>query len=732
MKKSYTLTLLFCLFWIFGYAQNKPGTPKDWTGLRSKMISNVSYDLTFYVPAVPEEKVTGMAVVTFTLPEKAEVALDFTGRFTGTYIINDRKRKMRQENGHIIIPMKYTRPGANRVAVSFESKDNALKRHKDYLHTCFTQGKASSCFPCFDQSDIRATFTTHMNLPEGWKAMSSNIHSPISPHLYSFIVGNFDEEIIQRENHQIRMFYRKKDITGENLTTGIVQSVGQALEWMEDYTGLDYPFTECGLLLFPNPQFAPIDYSGAICLTDSRILAKANETAAEKQRRDWLIAHETAHLWFGNITSARSHRDVWVNEVLANFMATKICRQQHSKADHELEFLMTSQARALAADNKKSTYAIAEAPTKIHQLLTNDTIINDKGAIMMRFLEEYTGEKPLQTAIQKYLRKYFYRPASWNDFVSVLDEQIPEMGIRYFCDVWANQKGMPTIHTTYQDGRLIVSQKGPKGEDIFWQQKFEIRLIYDFDRSRTITVDMKEPTVSIELSDQPSSIIPNYNGRGYGHFTMDEYYTKKLPLRIMVTRNDLNRYALLMTIYDNYLMGRVPPSYFGELYRDMTKEKNPFIMRTAIDHMMKIATDQPPSERRTLEQCITDLLPENRRGECKQAIIRKMAVCGTAPEVIDILYRQWQSPNDPLFDDHDYMEMTYRIAIMRPQQWSDILNTQRQRLTSESLREEFDFISRACNPDAQARKTLANSLKKQHDEQQQSWVHHAQQLLNSR
>lgn len=733
MKKSYTFTFLFCLFWIFGYAQNKPSTSKDWTRLRSQIISNVSYDLTFYIPSVPDEKVTGMAVVTFTLPEKAEVALDFTGRFTGTFIINDKKRKIQLANNHIIIPMKYTRPGANRVAVSFESKDNALKRNNEYLYTCFKQGQVSSCFPCFDQPDIRATFTTHMNLPEGWKTMASNVHSPISPHLYSFIAGHFDEKVINQKNHQMRMFYRQKDITEEHLLTEIIEGAGQALEWMEDYTGLPYPFEECGLLFFPGSQFASIDYVGAIRITDPRVFSVTNETATDKRMRNKLIAHETAHLWFGNITSARSRHDIWVNEVLANFMATKMDYQQHPKSEHNIEFLTTSQARALAADNKKNTYSITQAPmTGGHQMLLNDTVINDKGAVMMRFLEEYAGEKTLQTVIQKYLRKYFYKSASWEDFIIMLDEQAPEEGLRNFNDVWAKQKGMPTIHTTYQDGQLIISQIDPNGQGFFWQQKFEMRLIYDFESSRTITVDMREPTVSIKLSDQPSTIIPNYNGRGYGHFTMDEYYTKKMPLRIMVTRNDLNRYALLMTIFDNYLMGRIPPSYFGELYRDMTKEKNPLIMRTAIDHMMKIATDLPTKERQTLEQCITDLLPENRRGECKQAIIRKMAVCGTAPEVIDILYRQWQTPNDPLFNEHDYMEMAYRIAIMRPQQWQDFLKTQRQRLSSDLLREEFDYVSRACNPDAQARKALSNALKKQNSDQQQSWVQHAQRLLNSR
>ena len=213
---------------------------------------------------------------------------------------------------------------------------------------------------------------------------------------------------------------------------------------------------------------------------------------------------------------------------------------------------------------------------------------------------------------------------------------------------------MPVIHTTYQDGNLIISQKDPNGRGTFWRQKFEMRLIYDFERSRTITIDMNQPTVSVKLNSQPNSIIPNYNGRGYGRFTLDETYTKSLPLRIVVTRNDLNRYSLLLTAFDNYLMGRIPPSYFGELYRNMTKEKNPLIMQAAIDHMAKIAIDRPSSERKTLELCMMDLLGENRRTDCRQIVIRKLTDIATAPEVINFLRQIGQAHNDPALDEADY------------------------------------------------------------------------------
>ena len=221
---------------------------------------------------------------------------------------------------------------------------------------------------------------------------------------------------------------------------------------------------------------------------------------------------------------------------------------------------------------------------------------------------------------------------------------------------------------------------------------------------------MDQPQKTYTVAFKPDYILPNYDGQGYGRFTLDEEFSKKLPMRLLTTRDDLARYALLLTIHDNYLMGRIAPSHFGELYRMMMREKNPLIMSTAVDHMHKIAFDMTLNQRKTLELCMLDLLGENRSKECSQYIIRKLANNAVSPEVLDKIYTLWKLHNDPAFNEHDYMDMAYRLAMTRPDQRQDIFATQRGRLTNNELREEFDFISRACDPSAEARTKLFNEL----------------------
>lgn len=712
MKKIFALlTIFLCLTAVTVQAQkHKRAMATDWTSVRSVVVSDISYDLTFYVPSDPAEKLTGMAVVSFTLPGKSEIALDFRGRFTGSFIVNDKKRKLRQEDGHLVIPQKFTQPGVNRVAVSFESTNDALHRGNELLYTHFSDGQASTCFPCFDQPDLHARFITHLNLPEGWKAISSESRRPIGLNLYSFIAGRFEEQTIEYSGHTVRALYRQSDIADAKQLPKILEESAHSLKWMEGYTGVPYPFDECGLLLMTSPGAQDISNPGIIRLTDSRVFTKPKASREEKLKQSELIAYETARLWFGNMVTPREPSDAWGLNQLAAFMAHKMTYQrQRAREEYEMEFLTTTQTRAMSSEGTDA----------------------DRGAVMMRYLEDVAGEH-LQTTLQQFLQKYYYKPATWNSFILLLNEQVPGENVSQFSDAWVKQKGLPTILTTYQDGYLVVSQTPPTGSTAFWRQQFDVRLIYDFEKSHTIEVNMRQPVTRIKLNSQPSSIIPNYSGRGYGHFIMDNSYTKNLPLRIMVTRDDLNRYALLLTTFDNYKMGRIPASYFGELYRDMTKEKNPRIMQLAVDHMMEIALDRSiPSERQTLEQCMMDLLPENRRPECRQTIIRKMATSASSPQVLNELYNIWQEQNDPAFDELDYMEMAYRLALTRPLEWQDILSRERQMLKTETAREEFDFVSRACNPDQKVRRDLANALKKPQP-QHEAWAKHALQLLNTK
>ena len=719
------------------------GVTKELAQHRKANISNVIYDLTFNIPANQNEQVTGSAVICFDVKKSEDIILDFQGGFDGNCVAiipkNKKKTKFKKihfqanyQNEHIIIPKDMVVEGSNRIELRFASLDKALNRNQDYLYTIFVPDLARSVFPCFDQPDLRAMFMTKLNTPAGWKTMISDSSGPLPTFLYSFVAGVFNEKTGERDGHHMRALYRENDPDKVAQIDSIFNEAGHAIKWMEGYTGIACPFKEYGLAILPNFQLGGQEHPGAIQFNDRLLFLDKIATQEDALRRMELIAHATAHLWFGGLVSLKWFDDLWANEVFTSFAASKITHRHYDQVSFDLNFIKTHQAEAIATDRTEGTHPIAmELTNANHASLLYDNIIFDKTAVVMRMLENMMGPDVLQNGLNKYLSKYQFNNASWDDLVNILAAEAPQLNIRQFGKVWVQEKGMPDIHTSYQGGQLVIKQSDPYNRGVFWPEKFQVRVINDLGKSVTYDVDMQQPVMSIKLPRKPDCILPNTDGRGYGRFTLDDEYVKLLPRRLITTRNDVNRYCLLLTIHDNYLRGKLPPSHFGELFRLMCKEKNPLIMATALEHMFKIVRDVNIEQRAALELCVMDLLGENKSNECHQYVIRMMTRVASSPEVLQQLETIWKRHNDPLLNENDYNEIAYRLAIMHPKRWQEILNTQRARLTNEDMRKEFDYVSRACNPDPVERTNVFNSLLRPENRIQEPWAIYTLYLLNS-
>ena len=734
--KKYRLFLIFtlCLMVLGLYAQvPEKGVSKELAQQRKTNISNVSYDLTFNIPADAKTPVTGKAIITFDLLQKSDVVLDFQGGFSGTCTINGKKkRQATYRHEHILLAAKLMKDGFNIVEIDFASTNKALNRQKEFMYSIFMPDQAHSAFPCFDQPDIRARFTTTLNVPEDWKAIISDGTNPIPTNLYSFVAGKFEEKAAVREGYPIRILYRETDPKKVAQLDVIVSEIAKSMKWMENYTSIKCPFKEYGMAILPDYPFGGMEFPAAFQINQSRLLLEKNASKEEELKRVELIAHETAHLWFGDMVQLNWTDNLWEKEVIANIMASKITRKQVDAKESDFNFLLTYQNPAMALDRTEGTRAIERPSIVDHTSLLYDNIIYNKATVMMRALEQIMGAAKMQSGLRSFLQKYYFKNATWENLMEILDKQNPTVGIRQFFEVWVKQKGVPIINTSYKNGQIVVSQTDPFGRGLCWRQKFVVQVIYDLSPSRTITVDMKQPIMTYSLKNgKPSYIIPNYDGQGYGIVTLDDDYAEILPKRLITTRNDLARYCLVNTIYDNYLQGKIAPSHFGELYRFMMKEKNPIIMQAAIDNMFKIAFDLSLEQRKTLELCMMDLLGENRSKDCRQLIFRKMAANAISPDVLAQLETVWLQHSDPAFNEHDYMEMAYRLAIMNPTRWQEILSTQKARLKTEDLQKEFDFVSRACNPDASKRNDLFKKLIRKDNRKEESWAIHTLQLLST-
>ena len=704
---------------------------------RKGNISGILYQLTFNVPENPSAKVNGKAIITFDLRTKQDVVLDFQGT-TGDILVfkankgKGKKAAVKVQNDQIIIPGKMFKPGTNRVSVDFTCQDKALTRKGDVVYTQVQADEGRALFPCFDDAEMRAQYQTTLNVPTGWKTVTVDMSEKLAPVNYTFVAGKFHEKASKTDGRNLRIFYSETDPAKVAQIDNVFKEVAKAMKWMEGYTGIGNPYDkECVIYILPSFDLGGLARRGSIALSDKTIFLGKKPSKEELLKRSELIAHETSHIWFGTITDIV---EPWAEEVLANFMAAKITRSQYKKDEVEISFMNTYMKNAVAMDRTEGTHSIDWKVDNPHDpVLWYDNINYCKGPVMMRMMEDEMGAEAMQKGLQQCLRDNYMGTLSWDKLVETLDAQAPGAGIRQFSDVWVKQKGMPVITCAYKDGQIVVSQKDPYGRGLCWRQKFEMKVISNLGQSHTIKVDMQQPTMTFkQKGGAPAYIIPNQDGRGYGRFTLDDHYVQTLPTRLIITRNDINRYTLLNLIHDNYLQGKLAPSHFGELFRFLGREKNPMIMETAINQMHKIASDLTLQQRYTLELVIMDLLGENKTKDCRQLVLRKLGTSAISPEVLDKLQNILDKHNEQVLDEHDYMEIAYRLAITRPDRRQQILEKERARLAgNDELLQEFDFVSKATSPNASAREEVFRSLLKAENRINESWALNALRLLNS-
>ena len=709
------------------------------TDNRKGNISGILYQLSFNIPENPAEKVSGKATITFDIKSKQDVVLDFQGTPGNVMVFKANKGKGKKanvkiQNDQIIIPGKMFKPGTNRVAIDFTSQEKALTRSGNVVYTQVQADEGRALFPCFDDNDMRAQYQTTINAPEGWKSVTVDMAEKMAPVDYTFITGKLFEKTSNTDGRNLRVLYSSTDPDKVAQVDQVFQEVAKSMKWMEGYTGIGNPYEkECVIFILPSLDLGGLERRGYIVLSEKAILLGKKPSKEELLKRTELIAHETSHIWFGNITAID---EPWAKEVLANFMASKITRSQYKKDEVEVSFMNTYMRNAIAMDRTEATHPIAQEVENPHDpILWYDNINYCKGPVMMRMMEDEMGAEAMQKGLQQCLRDHYLSHISWDQIVETLDKQAPAAGVRQFSDVWVKQKGMPIITCTYKDGQVVVSQTDPYGRGLCWRQKFELKVISNLGVAQTIKVDMQQPTMAFkQKGGAPGFIIPNQDGRGYGRFTLDDNYVKILPTKLITTRNDINRYTLLNLIHDNYLQGKIDPRHFGELFRFLGREKNPLIMETAIDQMHKIASDLTLQQRYTLELVIMDLLGENKTKECRQLVLRKLGTSAISPEVLDKLQTILDRHNEEVLDEHDYMEIAYRLAITRPDRRDQILEKERDRLITagnDELRQEFDFVSKATHPNANAREEVFKSLLKAENRVNEQWALNALRLLNS-
>ena len=656
---------------------------------RVNQVSDVSYHLSFDLPSSPQTPVTGTVEIHFMWKgqqgkkAKAEpLQLDFQGSIEKPIVVNGKQLQTEVRDEHIVIPHRLLSPKRqNKITIRFVSDDKALNRNADYMYTLFVPDHARSAFPCFDQPDIKARYELTLTLPQEWTAIGNApmtkeekvpalptgqaqngrktcrfaLSDPLPTYLFSFTAGRFQQQTTQRDGREITILHRETDAAKVAQLPVVFDQAALALRWMEDYTGIRQPFQKHAFVILPGYQFGGMEHPGCIQLRDQSIFLGKNPTPDEEMDRLHLIAHETAHLWFGDLVTMRWFDDVWTKEVFANFMADKIAHEQFPDINHDINFLKTHYLPALATDRTEGTHAIQQTLDNLNNAgLLYGNIIYHKAPVMMRKLEERMGEGPFREGLRQYLRQYSFANATWDDLIGILDRQQPQAGILAFDRQWVKQAGAPDVKVTVADGSF-------------------------------------DPMV-------------------YGRYRLSDNDLEELLVH-WYTLPETRRFAAMMYLYESWLRHQVSHRrVFDALFEGLNRQDNPLVRSSCLNYLLAIVRQSEGEERADFEQRLFAMGSQTTDPVVRRLLLQDLTRIAIAPAVADSVYRLWKSGSDATFNERDYMQMAYHQALLHPDRWEEIIQQQRGRLTNADMLREFDFVSRGCHPDAGVQQQLFLSL----------------------
>lgn len=736
------------------------GVDRSLAVYRKAVLSNIHYALELDIPAQKTQPIAAHETLTFELSAvRLPLQLDFKEdpAKIKTLTVNGRKAEVNYQKEHLILSPEFLKKGLNEVQIGFQAGDGALNRNSDYLYTLFVPDRSRTVFPCFDQPDLKSVYTLTLHIPKSWKAIANaelrdSLPAPLtgqaavvqdrfntgtdrktyhfkpsnllSTYLFAFAAGNFQLYSGTLNGKKVDFLYRETDKLKIGPSIPAIFAIhSAALKYYEDWTGIPYPFQKFGFVAIPDFQFGGMEHPGAIQYKASSLFLDAGATKDQLNGRNNLIAHETAHMWFGDMVTMDWFSDVWMKEVFANFMADKSAEETGGGDTYALKFLIDHFPAAYAVDRTEGANPIRQPLDNLKDAGTlYGNIIYHKAPVMMQQLESLMGKTPFRQGVSEYLRTFANSNASWPDLIKILDRYTPA-NLEQWNKVWVNESGRPVIdYILDYEGKKIshfqVTQHPEYGRDRVWPQTFDISLFYP-GSVKVLHVNLRGEKLDLKEAaglEKPLFILFNSSGEGYGRWPVDP----ALPQYLFTLERPLHRATAYISLYEQMLSGKtIRPAALLKLFgQGLGKEQEELNIKLLTSYISTIYWQfSTPEERKKLSAPLEDqiwtALLHQQGGNNKKQLFKAYQDIFMNPSARSRLYQIWknqQAPEGIALSEDDYTSLALSLAL-RDDADATILTVQNTRITNPDRKKRFEFIMPAVSPDQRKRDHFFESLK---------------------
>jgi puromycin-sensitive aminopeptidase len=456
--------------------------------------------------------------------------------------------------------------------------------------TQFEATHARRAFPSWDEPEMKAVFAITLVVEEALTAISNAAvvsdeptgdgrrrvrfadTMPMSTYIVAWVVGPLDATAPTDVNGTpVRIAFPPGN---EHLTPFALESAEFALRYFADYYAIPYPGDKCDLLAVPDFAFGAMENLGCITFREALLLVDPNRsTQPELQRVADVIHHELAHMWFGDLVTMKWWNGIWLNEAFATFMETKCTELFRPEWDRWTDFGL-SRSAAMDVDALVSTRPIefeVISPKDAEGMF--DVLTYEKGASVLRMLEQYLGEESFRDGIRHYLSTNAYGNTETTDLWDAIESCTNEP-VRNIMDTWIFQGGYPMLSFEVADGttlrlsqerfRFATGDGVPPGDE-----RWDVPVLLRYGRGDEVGVTkvlLTQNTQELELQLEPDWVQLNAGGSGF-------YRVRYTPEQLAQLRahlpslSSLERYQLVDDAFASVLAGATTATEFLELVR---------------------------------------------------------------------------------------------------------------------------------------------------------------------
>ncbi len=544
--------------------------------------------------------------------------------------------------------------------------------------TQFEATHARQCFPCWDEPDLKATFQIDLVIDEHHHAVANSAEigrTPIdggrvvvgfaptvvmSTYLVAFVIGPIEMTApVDVDGIDLRVVH----VPGKSKLTGFALDVGAfALRYFQDYFELPYPGTKLDLVAIPDFAFGAMENLGCVTFRETVLLVDpARATQPELQNVTDVIAHELAHMWFGDLVTMKWWNGLWLNEAFATFMEMR-CTDAYRPDWNRWTNFGLSRSAAFGTDSLSTTRPIeyeVVSPADAEGMF--DVLTYEKGAAVVRMLEQYLGEDRFRDGIRRYMRQHQFDNADTTDLWDALEEETGEP-VRQIMDSWIYQGGFPQILAARNaDGTLTLSQRRMTfaGADAADEQTWSIPLRYRFLPADGDPSADTPPTQRVLLGDTPVTlpgsagagarlpVVVNATGSSFVRVAYEPDDLDTLAGLAIEHLSPVERYALIDDAWAAVLGGQATTTSFLTLLEAMTGESDRSVWRRIISGFEKLSRLVDGEALERLEEIVHDAMAPalaglgltpadddtDERRQLRADLVRALGIVANDPEI---------------------------------------------------------------------------------------------------